>query len=70
MFDHIGLRTAEFDRLKLFYEAALQPLALAVLAEYPAAPASVATGKLHSGLAGIGACALERPHRIPGAISS
>ena len=35
MFDHIGLRTAEFARLKLFYEAALQPLALAVLAEYP-----------------------------------
>ncbi len=35
MFDHIGLRTTEFDRLKLFYEAALQPLALSVLAEYP-----------------------------------
>lgn len=35
MSDHIGLRTTGFDRLKLFYQTALQPLSLSVRAEYP-----------------------------------
>ena len=37
MFDPIGLRTTGFDRLELFYQAALQPLSLSVLDEYPGA---------------------------------
>jgi len=35
MFDHIALRTADIDRLKIFYTAALKPLGISVAAEYP-----------------------------------
>lgn len=35
MFDHIGLRTADLERLQRFYAAALEPLGIAVAAEYP-----------------------------------
>jgi catechol 2,3-dioxygenase-like lactoylglutathione lyase family enzyme len=35
MIDHIGLRTAKFDALLAFYEAALAPLGYKRMVEYP-----------------------------------
>lgn len=68
MFDPIGLRTTGFDRLEPFYQAALQPLSLSVLDEYPGArlrPRRAAHGLDRR----IGSCAFECPHRVSGEIS-
>lgn len=33
--DHIGLNVSDFDRAKTFYSAALQPIGIRVVKEYP-----------------------------------